>query len=339
MRDENLLDVRAPGVPPAGHRQRSRGAARLLPGRESDGRLRHGHQGWADDHSGQPEVSLPRRTAPGQRRAGCRLPHHRSRSRVPPGVLPLGPAAGRRAARCRREGQAARRQGARGAGPAAAGRSQVQVAGHQLRLSVAASVRAIDNIDPDAVVFPSFDDGLREAFRQRDRAVRGQHPARGPQRARPADRGPYLRQRAAGAPLRDSERARRAVPPRDARRCQPLGAARERQRAAGHVVPQSHRARAARRLDPGEHPRHAAGGAAARRRGVQGKQGRREGPLGARDHGAAPRKPSCNACHGVMDPLGFALENFDAIGEWRSKDRVRGHRHRCVRQARRRHAR
>ena len=24
--------------------------------------------------------------------------------------------------------------------------------------------------------------------------------------------------------------------------------------------------------------------------------------------------PSCNACHGVMDPLGFALENFDAIG-------------------------
>ena len=32
-------------------------------------------------------------------------------------------------------------------------------------------------------------------------------------------------------------------------------------------------------------------------------------------------KPVCNACHGVMDPLGFALENFDAIGEWRTKDR------------------
>jgi len=31
--------------------------------------------------------------------------------------------------------------------------------------------------------------------------------------------------------------------------------------------------------------------------------------------------PTCNACHGVMDPLGFALENFDAIGGWRSKDR------------------
>ncbi len=35
-------------------------------------------------------------------------------------------------------------------------------------------------------------------------------------------------------------------------------------------------------------------------------------------------KPSCNGCHGVMDPLGFALENFDAIGEWRSKDRWAG---------------
>jgi hypothetical protein len=31
--------------------------------------------------------------------------------------------------------------------------------------------------------------------------------------------------------------------------------------------------------------------------------------------------PSCNACHGVMDPLGFALENFDATGKWRTRDR------------------
>ena len=33
------------------------------------------------------------------------------------------------------------------------------------------------------------------------------------------------------------------------------------------------------------------------------------------------RAKSCNACHGVIDPLGFALENFDAIGAWRAKDR------------------
>jgi mono/diheme cytochrome c family protein len=31
--------------------------------------------------------------------------------------------------------------------------------------------------------------------------------------------------------------------------------------------------------------------------------------------------PTCNACHGVIDPLGFALENFDTVGAWRAKDR------------------
>ena len=31
--------------------------------------------------------------------------------------------------------------------------------------------------------------------------------------------------------------------------------------------------------------------------------------------------PTCNACHGVMDPLGFSLENFDTIGSYRSVDR------------------
>ncbi|HMB73428.1 MAG TPA: DUF1592 domain-containing protein, partial [Gammaproteobacteria bacterium] len=30
---------------------------------------------------------------------------------------------------------------------------------------------------------------------------------------------------------------------------------------------------------------------------------------------------SCNACHGVIDPLGFALENFDALGRWRTLER------------------
>ena len=34
--------------------------------------------------------------------------------------------------------------------------------------------------------------------------------------------------------------------------------------------------------------------------------------------------PTCNACHGIMDPLGLSLENFDAIGGWRTKDRMAG---------------
>jgi hypothetical protein len=34
--------------------------------------------------------------------------------------------------------------------------------------------------------------------------------------------------------------------------------------------------------------------------------------------------PNCAGCHDVMDGLGFALENFDAIGQWREMDRDAG---------------
>jgi Protein of unknown function (DUF1585)/Protein of unknown function (DUF1588) len=30
--------------------------------------------------------------------------------------------------------------------------------------------------------------------------------------------------------------------------------------------------------------------------------------------------PACASCHALMDPIGFALENFDAIGGWRDHE-------------------
>jgi hypothetical protein len=30
--------------------------------------------------------------------------------------------------------------------------------------------------------------------------------------------------------------------------------------------------------------------------------------------------PACSACHRMMDPIGLALENYDAIGVWRTRD-------------------
>jgi mono/diheme cytochrome c family protein len=30
--------------------------------------------------------------------------------------------------------------------------------------------------------------------------------------------------------------------------------------------------------------------------------------------------PTCAACHGRMDPIGFALENYDGVGKWRTED-------------------
>jgi len=28
----------------------------------------------------------------------------------------------------------------------------------------------------------------------------------------------------------------------------------------------------------------------------------------------------CKSCHKIMDPIGFSLENFDAVGKWRTED-------------------
>lgn len=44
--------------------------------------------------------------------------------------------------------------------------------------------------------------------------------------------------------------------------------------------------------------------------------------LTVRELMAAHREnPACFSCHAIMDPLGFALENFDATGAWRDRDR------------------
>ena len=34
------------------------------------------------------------------------------------------------------------------------------------------------------------------------------------------------------------------------------------------------------------------------------------------------RDPACAGCHQLMDPVGFALEQFDAVGTWRTTDGV-----------------
>jgi hypothetical protein len=51
-----------------------------------------------------------------------------------------------------------------------------------------------------------------------------------------------------------------------------------------------------------------------------------EGPepgqaLSMRDAMTAHRaNPACASCHAQMDPIGFAMENFDAVGKWRDRD-------------------
>jgi mono/diheme cytochrome c family protein len=54
-------------------------------------------------------------------------------------------------------------------------------------------------------------------------------------------------------------------------------------------------------------------------------------PLAAVEEGQKPKtlreqmalhrvNPTCASCHKVMDPVGFALENFDVVGAWRTKE-------------------
>ena len=43
--------------------------------------------------------------------------------------------------------------------------------------------------------------------------------------------------------------------------------------------------------------------------------------LSMRDRLEAHRaNPACSGCHSLMDPLGFALENYDAVGRWRESE-------------------
>jgi hypothetical protein len=47
----------------------------------------------------------------------------------------------------------------------------------------------------------------------------------------------------------------------------------------------------------------------------------RERPLTMREQMEEHRaNPACASCHKLMDPLGFALENFDGVGAWRTTD-------------------
>jgi hypothetical protein len=50
-----------------------------------------------------------------------------------------------------------------------------------------------------------------------------------------------------------------------------------------------------------------------------------DAPKSVRERLALHRtQPSCNQCHGVIDPLGQALENFNVVGEWRDRERDTG---------------
>ena len=92
---------------------------------------------------------------------------------------------------------------------------------------------------------------------------------------------------------------------------------------ARHLVSDAHRADDSRQVDHEHAARHSAARAAAQHSGAAGEHppagAVSDGGLGPHPARTAPGQlPACAGCHKLMDPLGLALENFDAVGRWRT---------------------
>jgi len=185
-------------------------------------------------------------------------------------------------------------------------------------------VRNIDNIDPDAVQFPNFDEPLREAFKREmelfvDSIIREDRSVLDLLTANYT----FVNERLAlhyGIPNVRGERFRR-VTLEDPNRFGLLGK-------GSVLMVTSYPNRTAPVLrgafilenisgtPPSPPPPNVEGF----KENKAGEKARSVREI-MEQHRA---NPSCNACHGVMDPLGFAFENFNAIGEWRVKDQDAG---------------
>jgi mono/diheme cytochrome c family protein len=181
-------------------------------------------------------------------------------------------------------------------------------------------MRGVDDIEPDAVIFPNFDDGLRDAFRREmdlfvqaimreDRSVLDLLNAN----------FTFVNERLAlhyGIPNVRGDRFRR-VTLTDPNRFGLLGK-------GGMLLSTSYANRTAPVLRGawilenilGTPPAPPPPDVEAFEENKDGEKAKTVRAI-MEQHRS---KPSCNACHGVMDPLGFAFENFDAVGAWRATD-------------------
>jgi mono/diheme cytochrome c family protein len=185
-------------------------------------------------------------------------------------------------------------------------------------------LRALDDADPDAILFPNFDDGLREAFKREvelfvQSVFREDRPVLDLLNADYT----FVNERLAlhyGIPNIRGSRFRRVVLS-DQNRFGLLGK-------GGVLTVTSYANRTAPVLRGAWILENLMGTPpAAPPPDVEGFPENKDGEKvrSVREIMETHRaKPACASCHGIMDPLGFALENFDAIGEWRSADRWAG---------------
>ncbi len=170
-------------------------------------------------------------------------------------------------------------------------------------------------------LFPDFDDNLRQAFR-RETELFFESVVREDRSVLDLIKSDftYLNERLAkhyGIPHVYGSRFRRVELDEDSRAG---GTAAPGQHPDRHLLRHAHLAGEPGPLGDGSAPRHAAAPpppperAGARRQQHRG----RHADLPVRERLAEHRaNPACASCHNLMDPVGFALENFDAVGRWR----------------------
>ena len=185
-------------------------------------------------------------------------------------------------------------------------------------------VRDLDKIDPDAILFPNFDAGLKNAFRKEMELFVGSvfaddHNVMELMNANYT----FVNERLAahyGIPDIRGTQFRR-VTLSDANRWGLLG--------KGSVLLVTSYPNRTSSVLRGAYIMETITGTppAAPPPGVEAFPETKEGekPKTVRSIMQAHREnPSCNSCHGILDPLGFAMESYDPVGEWRTKDRWAG---------------
>ncbi len=180
------------------------------------------------------------------------------------------------------------------------------------------------NLDELEKVDPTdggFNAAMRGEFRNRDPPVPGQRAAGEPQRHGPAQRRLDLPQRVAGTAVRHSRCSRPAVPARDSSTNENRfgllgkGAFLLRTSYGDRTSPVLRGAWVLDRImgtPPAPPPPNVTTDLAV-------KDGAKPTTVRARleEH---RQNPTCQACHGLIDPPGLALENFDNTGRWRTVD-------------------
>ena len=185
------------------------------------------------------------------------------------------------------------------------------------------NLRRVDEVVVDPERYPNYDLTLMEAFKRETELFVGStlREDRSVLELLNADYT-FVNEKLAQA-LRHPWNLRQPLPARVVARQGPARrAARAGRAVVDDVVSGSHVAGSSREISAEQHLRAADAAAAARRR-YQSRAGeaRRGARRRIRERLAAHRtNPTCASCHAVIDPLGFALENFDVIGGWRTVD-------------------